>query len=257
MADPLTLALVFVVGLAAGFGSGLFGIGGGTLMVPAVIYLVPGTTFHAAKAASLLVISLATLVGIQRHRHHGNVDLRRGLLLGVGGVLGTVAASYVAEATAEGVLKGAFGVFLAGTGVRMWWAVQPRPHHPSGAVRLATYLGFGFLAGLAVGFFGVGGGILMVPALVFLGCGIHLAVGTSLVAVLVNGVAGTVTHAYLGYWGVMIALGVPLALGSVVGIRFGTDYATRLHADRLRRAFAVFLVLMGMYMAFDGFGPDG
>ncbi|HWG90895.1 MAG TPA: sulfite exporter TauE/SafE family protein [Candidatus Thermoplasmatota archaeon] len=224
-------------------------------LVPATRYITAGTSFLEAKAASLLVISASAGIGILRHRKHGNVDFEKGLLLGVGGVLAALLAVFLAERTPESYLQVAFGLFLTATGVRLWWDVQPRPHTPkTRARRILGYLAVGFLAGLAVGFFGVGGGILMVPALVLLGCTIHVAVGTSLVAVLINAVAATGAHLAFGYWEVMLALGVPLALGSVLGIRFGSDAAVKLHPDRLRRAFAVFLALVGVKMALDGAG---
>lgn len=253
--DPVAFALVFLVGIVAGFASGLFGIGGGTLMVPAAIYLVPGTTFLDAKAASLLVISAATVVGILRHRRHGNVDFEKGVLLGIGGVGGTVLAVLLAERTPEGYLKGAFGLLLALTGVRLWWDVQPRPHVASRVKRILAFLAVGFASGLLVGFFGIGGGILVVPALVFLGAGIHVAVGTSLVFVLINALVATGQHLALGYYDKIIGIGIPLTLGSLIAIRFGTDAAAKLHPTRLRRAFAVFLVLMGLMMVRDGLAP--
>lgn len=257
MADPLTLALVVAVGALAGLVSGMFGVGGGVVMVPAVLLLLAaelpeGRGFHVAKAASLLVISAVTALGIWLHRREEHVDLRLGALLAAGGALGTVAAALLAEGLADGALRAVFGVVLIGAGVRLWLEVRPQAGGARAALAAAPALGVA--GGVLAGLLGIGGGIVMVPAMVLLGVPIHTAVGTSLVAVLSNAVVATLVHAQLGYGPSIVELGVPLALGAAAGITAGSRLAARTEAARLRRAFGAFLALVGAGMALDSLG---
>jgi hypothetical protein len=246
VADPLTFAAAVALGSLAGVASGLFGVGGGIILVPASVYLL-ATPFHEAKAASLLVIALVTVLGIVEHRKQEHVDLRLGVALSLGGVSGSVLAVHLAEGLGEGLLRTLFGVALVAFGVRLWYEVRERTTEAHHRWVVAPLLGFG--AGLLAGLFGVGGGVLMVPAMVFLGVGVHTAVGTSLVAVLANSAAGTAAHLGVGYGPSLLELGVPFALGSAVGIHLGARAAGRLAAPRLRRGFGAFLVAVGVAMA--------
>lgn len=249
--DPLTLALVALAGVGAGVASGLFGVGGGVLMVPAVLYLVPGTGFKEATAASLLVIVGSAGVGVWGHHRRRSVDFRRALPLALGGFLFTALSVVLVERVESALLQAAFGVLLALTGARMVRGGAPRARAFTPRGERAYLFGLGALGGLLSGAFGVGGGILMVPGLVFANLGMHAAVGTSLAAVWGNALSGTLAKGVLGYGGALLALGVPLVAGAVPGIHYGTKLAHRLHADRLKAAFGVFLVAVGLGMSVD------
>lgn len=250
--DPVTtFVLVALAGVLAGVASGLFGVGGGVLMVPAVLYLVPGTGFKAATAASLLVIVGSAGVGVWGHHKKKSVDFRRALPLAIGGFLFTAISVFLVERVENALLAALFGVLLAITGLRMVSGRTPRSHAFSPWGERAYLFGLGALGGLLSGAFGIGGGIFMVPGLVFAGLGMHLAVGTSLAAVWGNAVSGTLAKGALGYGGALLALGVPLVLGAVPGIHYGTKLAHRLHADRLKKSFGVFLVVVGLFMTLD------
>ena len=254
MSDVLegsTLLGVLAAGVLAGLASGLFGVGGGILMVPAALYLVPGTDFHTAKAVSLVVIVASAGIGIWTHRRHRSVSFRNGALLAVGGFGGAAASVFAVERIDDGALTAAFGLVLAAMGARLAFAANPKPREMSKRAQAAYLVALGVLSGLLSGAFGVGGGIVMVPGMVFAGIGMHLAVGTSLVAVLGNAIGGTASHVALGYGEVLLALGVPLAIGAVPATYLGSKLAHKLHADRLKRAFGGFLVLVGLWMAAD------
>ncbi|HVL47560.1 MAG TPA: sulfite exporter TauE/SafE family protein [Candidatus Thermoplasmatota archaeon] len=246
--DVAFAALTLALGLAAGFLSGLFGVGGGVVMVPAILLLVPDTGFHAAKAVSLLVISLATLVGVLRHRRAGNVDFRVGALLATTGLAGSVVGTAASLLVAGRVLEAGFGLFIAATGAQLARPGETRPRALAPRARAALLAAVGFAGGLLAGFFGVGGGIVMVPGMVLAGFGMHLAVGTSLVAVFGNAVAATATNVGYGFGDVLARLGLPIALGSLAGITLGVAAANRLHATRLRRLFGAFLIVVGIGM---------
>ncbi len=251
--SAVALLVPAAVGLLAGFASGLFGIGGGVVMVPALLYGVPGTTFHTAKTASLFVIAVATALGIHRHHEHGNVDWRRGALLGLG-VLGAAAATVLVEQVDANVLTATFGVLLVLAGARLVHPLDPEPRFVGERSRDLFTLALGLTAGIVSGFMGVGGGIIMVPGLALAGVPMHTAVATSLVGVFLNALAATGTAVAVDparYGPVLLRVGVPTALGALLGIRFGADTANRLPARRLRRGFGAFMVLVGVYMAVD------
>lgn len=249
--EASTLLGVLAAGLLAGLASGLFGVGGGILMVPAALYLVPGTDFHIAKAVSLVVIVASAGVGIWTHHQHKSVDFRKGALLALGGFAGAATSVFGVERLDDGILTAAFGLVLAAMGLRLALAGNPKPRDLSKRARTLYLLGLGALSGLLSGAFGVGGGIVMVPGMVFAGIGMHLAVGTSLVAVLGNAIGGTASHLALGYGNVLLTIGIPLAIGAVPATYVGSKLAHRLHADRLKRTFGYFLVLVGAWMVVD------
>lgn len=251
MPDPWTFVLVAVVGFAGGCVGGLFGVGGGLLVVPLLLAVVPGLAFKDAKAASLLAIAVVALVGVLAHRRRGSVDLRRGAWLAAGGVLGAWLGVRAAEAASDRALALAFALVLVAVGARFALGRPPRarPLGPGAARALA--LAAGLVGGIVAGALGIGGGVVMVPALVAAGAGIHLAVGTSLVAVGANAAVATATHFALGYAPTLAALGLPLAAGSVPGSELGAWLAHRFHADRLRRAFGAFLLAVAAWVAWS------
>lgn len=249
--EAIVLALLALAGLAAGLASGLFGIGGGVLMVPATLYLVPAESFHGAKAASLLVTAASAGVGVLAHRRAASVDFARAAPLVAGGFLGAVIAVLLAERAPGAWLAIAFGLVLVVIGARLAIGRDPKPRHIRVGRERAFLAGTGVLAGVLAGALGVGGGIILVPAMVLAGIGTHLAVGTSLVAVLSNAAVGTGTHLAIGYGPGLLALGGALLAGALPGTYLGSRLAHRIRADRLRRGFGVALVLLGAAMALD------
>ncbi len=240
-ASVSSIVLVVLAGLAAGVISGLFGLGGGVVAVPAALWIATDS-FHEAKAASLMVVVFGSTIAVARHHRAGNVDWRKGARLAGGGVLGAVVSSVVAEDLSGTLLASAFGVLMILVGLRLALAAQPegRIGFPG-----ATFL-LGLLAGTLTGFLGVGGGVVMTPGLALLGVPMHVAVATSLVGVIANGTFAAVTQAVLGMWPAMLAIGVPLAVGAMVGGRLGAKLALITPEARLRRAFGIVLAVIGV-----------
>lgn len=236
------LTATVLAGLAAGIISGLFGLGGGVVAVPAALWIT-STDFHGAKAASLMVIVFGSTIAVARHHREGNVDWQRGLRLAAGGVTGSIVSSLIAQDVSGTVLGQAFGVLMILVGLRLALAAEPgekRVSFPG-----ATFL-LGLLAGTLTGFLGIGGGVVMTPGLALLGFPMHAAVATSLVGVIGNGFFAAVTQAFLGQWSAMLTIGIPLAVGAMVGGRLGAKLAILTPAGRLRRVFGVFLALVGL-----------
>jgi uncharacterized membrane protein YfcA len=119
----LTIALVAVVGLLGGVLAGLFGVGGGIIFVPALVFGLGLTQLHA-EATSLLAILPTALVGSWRQQRYGNVDVRAALAVGLASVLGVQAGVAVAESVPESGLRRLFGVLLLFTSVQIVWRAR-------------------------------------------------------------------------------------------------------------------------------------
>jgi uncharacterized membrane protein YfcA len=236
------LVLTVLAGVAAGVISGLFGLGGGVVAVPAALWIA-ASSFHEAKAASLMVIVFGSTIALARHHQAGNVRWQRGARLAAGGVLGSILSSIVAEDVSGTALGTAFGVLMVLVGLRMALAAHPKEGRVSFPGAVFT---LGFFAGTLTGFLGVGGGVVMTPGLALFGFPMHAAVATSLVGVIANGAFAAATQIVLGMGQAMLQVGVPLAIGAMLGGRAGAKLALVTPADKLRRAFGVFLALVGL-----------
>jgi uncharacterized protein len=241
------ILLVLLTGLLAGLLSGLFGIGGGILMVPVLHYILR-LEFPLATSISLLVIALNTPYGLLRQHRHSNVLWREGSLLVAGGAAGVIVAMLLRPHIPIPVFKGLFAVVA---GLAAYRLVRPL-HPPVKRIHPLWLPVAGFAGGLAAHWLGIGGGLVMVPVLLFLGTAIHLAVATSLLPVFTNAAVSTLFD--LPLISHHLALAIPLAVGAVVGIRGGVGLANRLPALRLQRAFAAVLTLLAVYMLIDALG---
>jgi len=238
------MSAIFLIGLilsaAIGLSLGLIGGGGSILTVPILVYFL-GVTPHDAVGMSLAVVGATSLFGSYLHYRQENVDIRSGLLFGAAGMAGAVIGSPLTKLVSPGTLLLIFGVLMFVVAVSMLW----RRKHTDGEAINAPHVSQGVVAGFGVGvltgFLGVGGGFLIVPALVhFGGLSMKRAIGTSLFVIFLNCVAGLIGHASQNSfeWG-LTGLVMGLAVAGAIG---GTMLSHRLAAHRLQRLFA-FLVL--------------
>ena len=237
----LALALSTLIGVSLG----LLGGGGSILAVPVLVY-VARVDVHAAIGMSLAVVGTTALVGGLVHARAGRVDLRAAALFGGAGMLGAPLGAQATHAVAPRVLLLLFAALMLAVGGLMLRgnagarSGTPQPHPV--AVPAA-----GFGVGLLTGFLGVGGGFLIVPALTLLaGLPIHAAIGTSLLVIAANSAAGVAGHLRQGEMplGLTSAFTASSALGALAGVRL----ASSLDPARLRRVFAVFVVLVGFFL---------
>ena len=250
--------LAFLVGVSLG----LLGGGGSILTVPILVYVL-GLDPKSAIATSLLVVGLTSLVGAFRHGGHGNLDLRVGLSFGMAGIVGASAGSRVAalDAVPGGVLLAAFALLMVVVAALMLRPPRASRNRTGGTgdpaadppaasrrpVSAPAVAGYGLLTGLLTGLLGVGGGFVIVPTLLLVArLPMHLAIGTSLLVIALNCGAGLA--GFLGkvpiHWGLALVFGAASIAGSVVG----ANWAARTRPERLRRGFAVFVLLAGVAM---------
>ncbi len=234
------LALSVLVGVSLG----LLGGGGSILTVPILLYVV-GQEDKVAIATSLLVVGITSMAAVISHARQGNVDWRTGLLFAASGATGAFLGGFGSEAVAGVWLVRGFIGMMLGTAIAM--IRGRRDDAPTGQFAAPKVLVTGFVLGALTGLVGAGGGFVIVPALVLVG-GLPMkrAVGTSLVVISVQTLAGFVGHATHVSIDVPVAAGVTLA--AVAGSFFGGALAARVPAPLLRRAFGVFVLLMATYM---------
>jgi uncharacterized protein len=264
------LALALIMGLVIGVTLGALGGGGSILTVPAFVYVL-GQNAHGATTASLVVVGATALAGAVAHMAEGRVRIREGLVFGVLGIAGSVLGSRLSSGIAPSDLMAAFSAIMlvaaAAILVRTRRQIAPAyagpdpsgprdsnemstmvsspidKYRPNLVVMVAAAGGVGMLTG----FFGVGGGFVVVPALVLvMGFDMAVAVATSLLVIAINSGAalvarvGTPVHVDWAVVGVFAAAAI---CASVLGARVPGIVEPR----RIARAFSVLLVVIALY----------
>ena len=255
-------------GLAAGSGGvvglilGLVGGGGSILAVPLLTYVVGVSSPHVAIGTSALAVSVSAAGNLVPQWRVGNVKWRCAAAFSVAGVLGALAGSVAAKAVDGQSLLALFGVVMLVVGGLMLRKrrgdgdPEVRLTKANAPVLLPWLLGIGFAVGLFSGFFGIGGGFLIVPGLMLAtSMPLPMAIGTSLVAVSAFGAATAASYAASGLidWplaGLFILGGV---LGGLAGTRLGQRLAGRKRA--LTVTFAGLVILVGLYVVARGALP--
>jgi len=231
-----------LAGAAVGTAGGLFGVGGGILLVPMLTGAF-GLTQHAAHGTSLAVIGATALAALLVYGAHANVAWATAAIVALGSLVGApLGARWATRVSARG-LKRSFAVFLVVVALRLLWETPKAsgPYGLSGAAGLGFDLALGLATGLLAGFMGVGGGILVVPTCTLvLGMTQQVAQGTSLAVILVTAPAAAVEHARHG--NVVWAVVPMLALGAALGAPLASWAAQMLPHEWLVRAFAAFLL---------------
>lgn len=275
-------ALVIVaLGLGVGVLSGMFGVGGGFLTTPLLIFYGIPPTVAAASSASQ--VTGASVSGVFAHFRRSGVDVKMGTVMVAGGIVGTLAGAVLFRSLqASGqidtfiallyvIMLGGIGGLMAKDGIRALLAQRSgtplpagkRRHHPMIAAlpmrwrfyRSGLYISplapllLGFVTGMLTVLLGVGGGFIMVPAMIYLlGMATQVVVGTSLFQILFVTAVSTMVHATTTK-AVDIVLAALLLVGSVVGAQLGAKFAQRMKADHLRLLLALLVLAVAVRMA--------
>ncbi|MEO7365911.1 MAG: sulfite exporter TauE/SafE family protein [Sphingomicrobium sp.] len=278
---------IVALGLLVGLLSGMFGVGGGFLTTPLLIFYGIPPTVAVASAATQ--ITGASVSGALVHWRRGGVDLKMSLVMIVGGLFGSLAGAGLfrmlqAKGQIDLVIGSLYVLLLGGIGVLMLKdalialgyvpaaKLDQRPRHnrwvASLPMRWRFYtsglylsplapLALGFAAGILTLLLGIGGGFILVPAMIYLfGMSARVVIGTSLVMILAVSAAATFIHAVTTQ-SVDIVLAALLLVGGVVGAQYGALLTTRLKPDLLRLALGVLILLVALRMAFGlAWRPD-
>lgn len=239
-------------GLAAGFVAGLFGVGGGVLFIPVLVLLLRRAQ-HVAHATSLVAITIPAVVGATRFALDGEVAWIGAGAVAAGAFGGVQFGAWLMPRIPDRQLRLLFSAILAivalrliavgdaplGAGLVMDPTFEPVP--------VLTHALLGVAVGTASALLGIGGGVVIVPALVLLfGYSQHLAEGTSLAIIVPTALLGAATHTRRGYteW----PLGLKLGAGAFLGALLGAELALALPSGSLARAFGALLAVVTVLM---------
>jgi hypothetical protein len=248
----MNLILSALLGSGVGLSLGLLGGGGSILTVPILVYLL-GISARAAITTSLLIVGATALMGAWFHHRRGNLRAVVGATFGGVGIVAAYGGSQLSKRFEESALLTLFALIMLVVAAAMW---RGRTHLEKAQVdqyQLNKVILSGIGVGFLTGFLGVGGGFLIVPALVlFAGVPMKEAVGTSLLIIAINCAAGFVGHlANLNLnWTVTAAFTAGAIGGSFIGERIGR----RLSPARLQKTFAVFIALVAVFLLVKNLG---
>ncbi len=280
----INILLLLALGGGVGFLSGMFGIGGGFLTTPLLIFI--GVPPPVAVATEANQITASSVSGALAHFRRGGVDVKMGLVLMVGGIFGSAIGAwiftYLKSIGQVDILINLSYVFFLGTiGALMFWESfqpylyqggakkrKPRKRHPAWIhawphkmkfkkSRLIVSIYIPMLIGASVGILaaimGVGGGFIMLPAMIYiLGMPANVVVGTSLFQIVFVTAVVTFLHS-VNTQTVDVLMALTLLTSGVIGAQFGARMGYKLKAEQFRLGLAILVLGVGVKMAFDLF----
>ena len=246
--NPL-LILGLILSALIGLSLGLIGGGGSIITVPMLVYVL-GVEAREAVGMSLAVVGGTSLIGSLLHYQRGNLNLKIGSMFGVAGVFGALAGSPLTKFLSPPALLMTFALLMFLIGILM---LHRKPRGESEVLHLREQISVwkallaGFAVGVLTGFLGVGGGFLIVPALVmFGGLSMKESVGTSLLVIFLNCAAGFIGHAGYGHFDWKLT---GLVTGTaILGTIGGAMLSRRLAAAELQKSFAVFVLAVAIFL---------
>jgi uncharacterized membrane protein YfcA len=245
------LALSLVLAALIGLSLGLLGSGGSIVTLPVLVY-VARVPAHEAVGMSLLIVGATSALGSLINLRRGNFDLRAGIFFGVSGIVGAFIGAKFTHLVSAQVLLLCFGALMLVVGIRM--LLVDEVIRPGGLCRPLRCLVTGVVVGLLTGFLGVGGGFVILPALVlFAGLEMKAAVGTSLAVITVNSLAGLLGQ--LRYVQFEWALTLAFLAAAASGMLGGLTLANRISSRSLRLAFAWSIIALGTFLLLKNLLP--
>ncbi len=265
---PIDLLIFVGVGCAVGFLAGFFGVGGGILMVPVLIFSYErfGVSWsvltHIAMGTSLFVIVFASLTSAYQHAKQRNVDWRSVFVLGLSSAVTALATTELAAWLSGRHLRIAFGLIVMAAAIRMLTenaAQAQKKLEFLSKPGIPALSGVGLAAGIVAALAGVGGGIVTIPMMYYLlKMPLKLAVGTSSATIVITALFSVVGYilngigrAGLPEWSlgfVDLQRGAALAIGTILMARVGAYVSFKTHPFLLKKIFALFVILVSIYM---------
>ncbi|MBO0332314.1 sulfite exporter TauE/SafE family protein [Sneathiella sp. CAU 1612] len=278
----VNLFLILGMGGAIGLLSGMFGVGGGFLMTPLLIFIGIPPAVSVATVSNQ--ITAASVSGVLAHWRRGNVDFKMGMVLLIGGIVGSVVGTWIftilkSIGQVDLMISLSYVIFLGTIGILMFiesvnalintrrGTVKRKKLHQHYWIHGLPFkmrfrksklyisalmpLGIGALVGILSAIMGVGGGFVMVPAMIYLlGMPTSVVIGTSLFQIIFVTANVTLLHA-ISTQTVDIMLALLLMSSSVVGAQIGTRLGTKLRGEQLRGLLALLVIIVCLKLAFD------
>lgn len=257
-----------LAGAFAGVCAGLFGVGGGMIIVPALVWIftaqgyAPEAIVHMAVGTSLATIVVTSISSLTAHHKRGAVrwDIWRNMTIGL--VIGSLLGAAIAEKIQGNVLQLLIGTAAILIGLKLFFAKANLTQQAKALPQRGVQIEAGFIIGTASAIFGIGGGSLTVPFLNYAGLKIQQAVGTSAACGLPIAIAGAIGFAYFGSQsGVNLPVGtlgfvhitafVCVSITSFMTAKLGAKLAHALPAATLKRCFGILLLVAGGQLIVD------
>lgn len=235
----------FIIGLAIGTIAGLFGVGGGFLIVPTLTFI--GLPIHTAIGTSLACIAISSLASAYTHIKKRKVLFKVVAIKEAFSMPAALIGAHVTTFLHESLLRGMFSMLLFYLAYKMTTTPSNPHHEESLKINYKNVPIVGVLSGFVSGLLGISGGILNVPLFhVLVDIPVRYSIGTSSVALFFTALAGTYGHLKAG--NVNIETALLLAPGLIIGAYLGARSAHTLHPEKLKRWFALILILIGVKM---------
>ena len=230
--------LLGIVGLFSGLMSGFFGVGGGTVTVPLLVFF--GFNIKSAVGISVVQMFIGSIYGTYLHFKRGNIDIKKYSPFLVGGLLGGFFGAFLTSKVSEHFLYLLFLLILILAILRVFFS--PAEHHLPEKESTILYITIGTFIGMLSGMIGVGGAILMTPILVgFLNFSIKKAITVSLYFVIASSLSALVGLTYFGH--VDISDGLVAALFSLFGVWLGIYLATFVNATKHKNLLLIIYII--------------
>ena len=239
------LAEVTLLGVPVGLALGLVGGGGSILTVPILVGVL-GVSPHFATSASLVIVAANASSALWTYMRDRLVRYRVAVSLVVSGVFGTALGTLLNQQVDPKLL--AFVVLMVGVALLMLRNRTDAQTHPEARLSLLKLFVAGTFVGLTTGFFGVGGGFVIVPALLSLGLTMRQAVPTSLLVIVLNSLIALGMR-IIGGAEVPLGYALPMIVGGVAGSALAVKLAPKLGNTGLTRTFALFVLVLAAYLA--------
>jgi hypothetical protein len=239
---------IFLVGIGAGFLSGVFGVGGGILIVPGLVFFakMEQRRAHGTSLAAVLPISLASLVTYWSHDH---VDWWVALWLAIGAIAGALLGTKLLKTARHDVLSYGFATILVVSAVRLYWTTSADGRSGLSVAAAIALVVIGVATGTLAGLLGVGGGVIMIPAMVLLLGEMNvMAKGTSLAVIIPTSITGTIRNRKTA--NVDVRAAIIVGLSGVVSAVVGGTVAANMSETLSNALFATLLLVVAFQMVY-------
>jgi uncharacterized membrane protein YfcA len=264
----LEFLLFVVIGCVVGFFAGLFGLGGGFIMVPILIFsyefsgFSPSVLTHIAIGTSLFVVLFASVASAYQHSKQKNVDWRSVFIIGFSSAVTAFATAKLAAGLSGRHLRVAFAIIVGAAAIRMLTESRAQAQKKIDYVSKPNTFGLmaiGLMAGIVSALAGIGGGVFTIPMMYYiLNMPLKLAIGTSSAAIFITAFCSVIGYIVSGMgrpglpdWNlgfVDLQRGIGLAIGTMLLARVGAYVSFKTHPFLLRKLFALFVIFVSIYI---------
>ncbi|MCF7885525.1 MAG: sulfite exporter TauE/SafE family protein [Candidatus Marinimicrobia bacterium] len=258
----ISIVILVIIGLFTGAITGLTGSSGVVVVVP-LLNMALNFSIHDAIGTSLLVDIIAPLAIAVTYHRHGNIDIRSGIWIAIGSIVGAQLGASFSAGMPESGLGGIFGIYLTILGLLIWKKGLNRKaivnkfqdiiKFDTKVQKLITSLVLGFAIGIVTGLLGAGGGGMILIVLVFiLDFPLHIAIGTSVLIMAITATSGTMGYVFNGH--IELLAGLIIGFSAIFGGVGSAYFANKVNEKQLANTIGIVFMLLGLVMtAIRGF----